>query len=189
MGTLVNNLKGRLVVLLNDPNYTRYSELALYSCINYAIKKIYLDHLKNGILLESFKIRYLLNISGNSSANLPTDFLKPLEVYRIVNYKKIPIDWGLAGEVNRPNVYVLFDIRNRKIFNYSKILEIRMTKGVKEELIELVSLKGIGRVRARNLYNAGFKTLDDLKKAKIEDLIKVRGIGIEIVKNIKEELS
>lgn len=79
-------------------------------------------------------------------------------------------------------------LKEEKIFNYSKILEIRTTKGIKEELIELVSLKGIGRVRARNLYSAGFKTLDDLKKAKIEDLIKVKGIGLEIAKNIKEEL-
>ncbi|MCS7123346.1 MAG: DEAD/DEAH box helicase [Candidatus Aenigmarchaeota archaeon] len=78
--------------------------------------------------------------------------------------------------------------KETKIANYSKILEIRMMKGVKEELIELVSLEGIGRIRARNLYNAGFKTLEDIKKARIEDLIKVKGIGIELANKIKNEI-
>jgi len=44
---------------------------------------------------------------------------------------------------------------------FSKI-EKRIKYGINEELIELASLKGIGRVRARKLYNAGIKSRRDL---------------------------
>ena len=42
----------------------------------------------------------------------------------------------------------------------------RIKHGVKSELVELVELKGIGRVRARRLYNAGIKSKEDLVKEK-----------------------
>jgi len=80
-------------------------------------------------------------------------------------------------------------LNEKFLANFSKKIEIRIEKGVKEELLELVSIEGIGRIRARNLYNAGFKSLDSLRKASLEDLIKVKGIGIEIAKKIKERVS
>ena len=68
------------------------------------------------------------------------------------------------------------------------ILRERVRYGVREELLELTKLKGIGRVRARALYNAGYRTLEDLATAPIERLVQVRGIGFEIAKSIKEQL-
>ncbi|MHC1592623.1 MAG: ATP-dependent DNA helicase [Methermicoccaceae archaeon] len=41
-------------------------------------------------------------------------------------------------------------------------LERRMQYGVREELLPLVALKGIGRVRARKLYNAGYRRAAEL---------------------------
>ncbi|MEM2717419.1 MAG: DEAD/DEAH box helicase [Archaeoglobaceae archaeon] len=41
-------------------------------------------------------------------------------------------------------------------------LEERIRYGIKEELLELVSIRNIGRVRARKLYNAGIKTKADI---------------------------
>jgi helicase len=52
----------------------------------------------------------------------------------------------------------------------------------------LVSLEGIGRVRARALYNAGYRTLDDLRRASIEELMRVPTIGGRISKKIKEQV-
>jgi helicase len=43
-------------------------------------------------------------------------------------------------------------------------LESRVKYGVKEELVGLVEIKGIGRVRARKLYSAGIKSVDMLLK-------------------------
>lgn len=42
------------------------------------------------------------------------------------------------------------------------ILETRIRYGVKEELLELISIKNIGRVRARKLYNSGIRTREDI---------------------------
>ncbi len=43
-------------------------------------------------------------------------------------------------------------------------LQLRMKHGVKEELLRLVSLKGVGRVRGRRLYSKGIRTPTDMKK-------------------------
>ena len=68
-------------------------------------------------------------------------------------------------------------------------LRVRVQHGVKEELLELVSLRGIGRVRARNLYNAGFRTLKEINGATLEELSKVPALGKAIAENIKRQLA
>ncbi len=70
-----------------------------------------------------------------------------------------------------------------------RVLSKRIEHGVKEELLELVSLKGIGRVRARNLFNYGYRSLIDLAMAKEEELSRVPGIGRVLAKSIKKQLS
>jgi helicase len=69
------------------------------------------------------------------------------------------------------------------------ILRVRVLYGIKEELLQLVALRGIGRVRARNLYNAGFKTLKNIKDAAIDDLEKVPTIGRTIAEDIKKQVA
>lgn len=64
----------------------------------------------------------------------------------------------------------------------------RVQHGVSEELLELTSLQGIGRVRARALYSSGFKTLDDLKEASAEMLANVSKIGQALARRIKEQV-
>ena len=67
-------------------------------------------------------------------------------------------------------------------------LTVRVTYGIKKELVKLVSIPGIGRIRARALYNAGYKSLRSLQRAEIGDLIKIPMIGKEIAKKIKETI-
>jgi helicase len=62
---------------------------------------------------------------------------------------------------------------NEEIKKMLKKLRIRAYYGIKEELIPLVSLEGIGRVRARALFNEGIKTISDLKEASIEKIAKI----------------
>lgn len=54
-------------------------------------------------------------------------------------------------------------------------LRARTKYGVKEELLFLVEVKGIGRVRARRLYNANIQTVQQLKKIDIADLSRILG--------------
>jgi helicase len=70
----------------------------------------------------------------------------------------------------------------------ARVLGRRIKHGVKEELLELVNLKGIGRVRARMLFNAGFRTIADLRASKPSQLISIPTIGREVAKSFYEQV-
>lgn len=67
-------------------------------------------------------------------------------------------------------------------------LRERVRYGVKEELLELVQLRGVGRVRARSLFKAGYRRLADIKQADEKGLARVPYIGTEIARNIKRQV-
>jgi len=67
-------------------------------------------------------------------------------------------------------------------------LRRRIVYGIKEELLDLVKVKGIGRIRARMLYKHGIKTLDDLANIPVNKLAEIDKIGSTIADNIKSEL-
>lgn len=69
--------------------------------------------------------------------------------------------------------------------NFNK-LRLRITYGVKEELLKLISIKGIGRARARLLYKNGLKTPKDVKAAPSETLKKI--LGPKVAESIKISL-
>ncbi|MCE4614340.1 MAG: DEAD/DEAH box helicase [Desulfurococcales archaeon] len=71
---------------------------------------------------------------------------------------------------------------------FAKRLEERLKYGVKEEVLELTRIRGVGRVRARLLYKYGYKTVADLKKAELEDLVKIPTIGYIVAREILEQL-
>ncbi len=53
----------------------------------------------------------------------------------------------------------------KRVVKFARIFQERVHYGVKEELLPLVRLRGIGRVRARKLYNAGFHSVHDIAGA------------------------
>lgn len=69
-------------------------------------------------------------------------------------------------------------------------LRIRIKHGTKEELLPLLKLKGIGRIRARKLYSSGCKDLGDLKKADLTSLTQLLGKAIaeDVKKQVGEEI-
>jgi len=71
-----------------------------------------------------------------------------------------------------------------------QILEVRrrVEKGVKEELLPLVRLEGVGRVRGRIIYNAGYKTAEEIKRTSMNDLASLPLIGPKLAKKIKEQV-
>ncbi len=67
-------------------------------------------------------------------------------------------------------------------------LIMRITYGVKEELLPLVELKGVGRVRARLLYSHGYRDIGRLKRAEVEELVRIPGIGKATIYRILEQI-
>ncbi len=93
-------------------------------------------------------------------------------------------DWLLysASEIAR-----LFKIK--EAVNLLSALRIRVEYGVKEELVELVRLRGIGRIRARNLYDSGFKNLEAVRKAEVGDLAGIPAMGRTLAEDIKKQVN
>jgi helicase len=67
-------------------------------------------------------------------------------------------------------------------------LRTRIKYGVKEELLNLVTLEGIGRVRARALFNAGFTDFARLASAPEPRIASVQKIGPAVAQRIKDQL-
>ena len=67
-------------------------------------------------------------------------------------------------------------------------LRKRVVYGIRAELLDLVRVKGIGRIRARMLFKHGIKNLDDLANIPVNKLAEIDKIGLTIANNIKAEL-
>ncbi|WP_461864658.1 ATP-dependent DNA helicase [Thermococcus sp.] len=98
------------------------------------------------------------------------------DLYRILELA----DWLMYSLIE---IYRLFDPKD-DVLGFLRDLHLRVKHGVREELLELVRLPQIGRRRARALYNAGFRTVEDIIKAKPSELLAVEGIGRKVLEAI-----
>ncbi len=98
------------------------------------------------------------------------------DLYRIIELA----DWLMYSLIELAKV---LNARGETI-KYLRRLHLRLKHGVREELLELGELPMIGRKRARALYNAGFKTVGDIVKAKPSELLAVEGIGVKVLERI-----
>src|SRR5215204_4532992 len=106
--------------------------------------------------------------------------IEPGDMHRIVE----SADWLL---------YTLNEFA--KLFNRDDVLEtlsdlrIRTKYGVKQELLPLIKLEGVGRIRARALYNAGFVDIKTLKSTPESTISSISKIGPSIAKKIKKQVT
>ncbi len=79
-----------------------------------------------------------------------------------------------------------------RLMQYQKLLSeitkvrLRLKYGVKEELLPLIRLEGIGRVRARKLFRSGIKDLGDIRKVPMEKLSEI--LGAAVAKSVKNQV-
>jgi helicase len=66
-------------------------------------------------------------------------------------------------------------------------LKFRIKNGIKEELIPLVKIRGVGRVRARKLFNAGIKNVIGLRNVSTEKIATLIG-SEKIAQSIKKQV-
>jgi helicase len=62
---------------------------------------------------------------------------------------------------------------------------IRIKYGVTEDVLALVSIPQVGRVRGRALYNAGYRGIEDLRAVPVDQLARVPKIGPVLAPRIK----
>jgi helicase len=105
--------------------------------------------------------------------------VQPGDLYRLIATSK----WLLYASHELASLFNHKDL----LPHFAGLME-RTEKGVKAELLPLVRLERIGRVRARILYNSGLKTLTDLKRAPLNKLTNLPLIGPKLAKKIKEQV-
>ena len=69
-------------------------------------------------------------------------------------------------------------------------LRIRLKHGVKEDILPLLKLKGIGRIRARKMFTQGIKDFGDLKRMDISSLSQIIGkaVSLDVKKQLGQEV-
>ncbi len=141
------------------------------------------DHIGYADFLGEVKTAIVVN---NWIEELPEEKIlerfnvQPGDLYRTIENAK----WLLhAIEELSPVV-----AKNREVTALANELVERVSKGIKRELMPIVSLEGVGRVRGRIIFNAGFQTIEDLKHASIEELTSLPSVGSRLAKKIKEQV-
>ena len=75
----------------------------------------------------------------------------------------------------------------KKTTKSSKASKTKSKKGDSKKTIEtLKTLPGVGAKSAKALYEAGFKTTKSVISAEEKDLLAIPGVGINLVKKLKE---
>jgi len=142
-------------------------ELGSYGLSNYDYS------LKNMIILLEW-------MDESSEANLNDKFgVEPGDLYRMVE-----TTYWLS--------YCLYEIakligRKDLLAEIAK-LRLRIKHGIKSELIPLVQLEGIGRIRARALYNAGITNATEIDKISESKLGSIPKIGVKLAKKLKNQI-
>jgi helicase len=133
----------------------------------------YLGEVKTAMVLETW-------IEEKSEDEIIEKFrVQPGDLYRTIENAK----WLLYAE---HELAVLFG--KKQVLPQTNELIERVEKGVKKELLPIVKLEGVGRVRGRILYNAGYKKIEDIKIAKLDDLTNLPLIGPKLARKIKEQV-
>ena len=129
--------------------------------------------LKNMIILLEW-------MDESSEANLNEKFgVEPGDLYRMVE-----TTYWLS--------YCLYEIakligRKDLLAEIAK-LRLRIKHGIKSELIPLIQLEGIGRIRARALYKAGITSATEIDKISESKLGSIPKIGVKLAKKLKNQI-
>jgi helicase len=89
-------------------------------------------------------------------------------------------------------IYQFADLlkNNNELLKITKNFSTRIKYGVKKELVPLVNLKGLGRVKARILYKSGISSIEDMRRIPNVELEKISNlISKSLVVSIKNQIN
>ena len=121
------------------------------------------------------------------------DWVQEMEEDELLKkYGMGPGDLRNKVDVGEWLVYSMRELSN--IFNkdaYPMLTELmtRIRYGARPELLDLVRLRGVGRARARSLYNHGIRDVAQVREADIVRLARIPRIGDVIAKSLKEQVT
>jgi helicase len=143
-------------------------------------------------LLGSFDPGYEDFLSEVKTAAVLLDWIEETSEDAILNAHRVePGDLMRLVQISDWLLYSAYELA--ELFGHKDLrkplgqLRLRVEKGTKADVIPLLSLQGVGRARARALHNAGFKVIEDIRKASPSELATVPLIGTRLAKKIKEQ--
>jgi len=102
------------------------------------------------------------------------------EEHLLKRYSTTPGDIRAKVETAEWILYAMGELAELIAPSHTKMiteLQIRVSNGVRKELLPLLEINSVGRVRARSLFNAGFTSQGSIRDAKPSDLSNIPGIG------------
>ncbi|MCW4018586.1 MAG: DEAD/DEAH box helicase [Candidatus Bathyarchaeota archaeon] len=133
----------------------------------------YLGELKTAMILKAW-------IEETSEEKLMDKYrVQPGDLYRIIENGK----WLLHAVQELAGL-----LKEKELSPLISELNERVSKGIKKELLPIVKLDGVGRTRGRVLFDAGYRTVEDVRRATLDDLTYLPTIGPRLAKKIKEQV-
>ncbi len=130
----------------------------------------YLGELKTAMILNAW-------IEETSEEQLMNKYrVQPGDLYRIIENGK----WLLHATQELAEL-----LKHKELLPLIDELNERVAKGIKKELLPIVKLEGVGRTRGRVLFNAGYQSVEDVKRASLDELTYLPTIGPRLAKKIK----
>ncbi len=136
--------------------------------------------------------KYELFLSEVKTAKLIDDWISEVHENDIANAFRVgPGD--IRNKMDMAEWLIHASVRLAELFNREAVDQVvelrkRVRYGIRPELLELVKLRGIGRVRARALHDRGLKSIEDLRTTSYDRLKQIPTIGEAIAKLIKNQL-
>ncbi|MEA1992779.1 MAG: DEAD/DEAH box helicase [Euryarchaeota archaeon] len=121
---------------------------------------------------------YEIFLSRVKTASLFDDWMAELDEEEIIKkYNTYPGDFYRLRQTADWILYSFMEIAKLFSYSYRDIENVRkrMKYGVKEELLPLVRIKNIGRVRSRKLFNNGIHNMRDIRSADVGTLKRILG--------------
>jgi helicase len=154
----------------------------------------YLDEKKDELVIEppDSLADYEFYLAQVKTAKLIYDWMSEMHENEIAeNFSVGPGD--IRNKMDLAEWLIHAACRLSDAFNKDAGVELREMRtriryGIKPELLELVKLRGIGRARARALYDRGYKTIENLRTTSYDLLKQIPTIGEAVAKSIKVQL-
>jgi len=140
------------------------------------------DHVAFEEYLGEIKTAMIMNawIEETSEEKMLEKYrVQPGDLYRIVENGK----WLIHATQEIAEL-----LQEKELLPQIHELNERVAKGIKRELLPIVKIEGIGRTRGRILFNAGYRSVEDIRSANLEKLTNLPMIGPRIAKKIKEQV-
>jgi helicase len=138
------------------------------------------DHVEFETYLGELKTAMVLNawIEETTEEELMQKYnSQPGDLYRIIENGK----WLLHATAELAELQ-----KDKSLMPLIHELDERVSKGIKKELLPIVKLEGVGRVRGRTLFNAGYRSVEDIKHADMDTLVTL--LGPALAKKVKSQV-